>query len=130
MALKYWKEIVSVILSFIIFALYVRIIILDAEINKLSADLEVSNKQLEVSQISLKELKLTVDRQNESIALLEKEAKENLERHSAELTRSAATASRYKKQAQDLLNRKPQPTLSACDNANRLINEEIKNARN
>lgn len=114
----------------VVFLLYGRIVHLNTEIRKLNADLEVSNKHLEVSQISLKELKITLDRQNESIFRLEMEAKENLDKHKGELTRSATTAAKYKKQSQDLLSRKPQANVSSCDDANRLINEEIKNARN
>lgn len=129
MILKYWKALVASLLVLIILFLYGRIVVLNTEILKLKTDLEVCSKHLQVSQISLKEMNIAVTRQNESIAQLEKEAKENLERHKSELNRSAATASKYKKQSDDLLNRKPQPNVNSCDNANRLINEELKNAR-
>jgi len=126
-ALRYWKEAAIASLIVVIFFVYLHTVKLNSDIDKLTVDLEVSQKHLEVSQNSLKELKITVDRQNASIASLEEEAKQQLSKHQEQLTKSATVASKYKKQAQDLLNRKPQPNMNLCDNANKLINEEIKN---
>ena len=129
MILRYWKAIATALLVLVILGLYGRIVVLNTKIIKLTGDLELSNKHLEVSQISLKEMKISFDIQNEAITKLELTAQENLEKHKTELSRSAAVANKYKIQAQDLLNRKPQSNVSSCDNVNRLINEELKNAR-
>lgn len=128
--LKNWKWVLFLFLLSLIFFQHAYILRQNGKIDELNGELILSKKTLEVSQISLKEMSLQLDKQNLAISKFEEESKIMIEKHKRELERARVTANKFKADAASIMNRKPTPGVSQCDNANSIINQELKNARN
>ena len=80
------------------------------------------------SQANLKQLRNDINFQNDQIEKFKADAVLREASYAADIAKAKTTADKYKKQAEELLNRpKPQNTTN-CDAANALILEELKNA--
>jgi hypothetical protein len=128
--LKNWKWVLVIGLLTLIFFQHAYILRQNGKIDELNGELLLTKKTLEVSQISLKEMSLQVDKQNLAISKFEEESKRMLEKHKHELERARANANKFKADAASIMNQRPTPGVSECDNANSIINQELKNARN
>lgn len=103
--------------------------ILGAEVESAKAKVTVLTDKLEISETSVKTLQGTVNEQNTAITKLGTDSAARVASHQVELAKAKTTADIYKKQADDLMNRKAPQDQSKCDSANNLINEGIKNAK-
>lgn len=127
--IKYWKFGIIFLLAGLLFAgkhYY------ENEISKLEAEkneLIAKKQQLELginlcNQINTA-LGESVDVQNEMIRKFKLDADERVKKHQTEIEQARKRADDFRKQAGDLMNKKPDPNKTACENANGLINEEI-----
>ena len=103
--------------------------ILKSEKATLTAEKATLATELQVSQTSVKDLQQSIIKQNESIDKLKADADIRAAKNDAEVKKAKVLADNYKKQAEDLLNRKPPQGMPKCDAASALILEELKNAR-
>lgn len=106
-----------------------RISLFKSEAKTLAAEKQTLKTQLDESQANLKQLQNDIQAQNDAIDRLKKEGDERVAKNAEDVRKAKQEAEGYKKQAQDLMNRKAPQNVSKCDAANALINEEIRNAR-
>jgi len=106
-----------------------RISLLKSEAKTLTAEKQTLKTQLDESQANLLQLQNDIQSQNAAIERLKKDGDERVAKNAEDVKKAKKEAEGYKKQAQDLMNRKVPQNVSKCDAANALINEEIRNAR-
>lgn len=97
-----------------------------ANIKTLEAQQETMKLKLEISNNSNVALKNALTEQNKSIEELKKDAENRLNASKAELNRAKTLADKYKKEAEELMKKRPPPDTPICRAAEDLINAEIK----
>lgn len=127
--LTHWKLALSGVLLATVVASGIYVKILKAKLEIRDSEIAALTLKLETSETKIKMLSDRINFQNEAIENLAKEAKERLKRHGVELNRANTNANNYKKQAEELMNRKPDATVPICKSADNLINEELKRVR-
>ena len=93
------------------------------------AEKAVLEEKLKTSQTNVKTLESSVAEQNAAIEKLKSDAQAREESHAGEIKKAKQNAEAYRKKAEELMKRYPQPKQSVCDAANTLINEQIKNGK-
>lgn len=99
------------------------------DIQTLEAEKSNLLTQVKVLQVSVKDLKESIDKQNAELEKIKKDAEKKEKEDKETLERASATADVYKKQARDLLKRKPPANMTKCDAANQLINIEARDTK-
>ena len=117
--------IIGVVLLALLAGLGIYIKILKSEVATAKAEVSVLTGQLEVSQASVKGLQASIVNQNTAIAKLKEDADARVASHQVEIAAATKTANSFRLQAQNLMNRKPLPTVNVCAATDALINEEI-----
>lgn len=97
-----------------------------ANIKTLEAQQETINLKLQISENSNTTLKTAIDTQNKYIEDLKKDAENRLNASKAELNRAKTLADKYKKEAEELMKKRPPPDTPICKAAEDLINAEIR----
>jgi hypothetical protein len=103
--------------------------ILKGNIETCEAEKKTLVAELEVSQASVKGLQISITEQNTAIEKLKSDADAREKAAATEIAKAKATSAGLKKQADDLLKRTIPQNTTACDAANQLFNEEIRNAK-
>lgn len=80
------------------------------------------------SQANVIQLKNDINFQNAQIEKFKSDAAERAVKHANDIKKAKTTSDMYRKQAEDLLNRRPPQNITKCDAANDLIVEELKDA--
>lgn len=104
------------------------IAMLKAEKLTLEAEKTTLTLLLDASQSNLLQLTKDIQAQNAAIEQLKTDGDARLAKNAAEVKQAQAIAKTYKQKADALLNADTPQGVSACDAANELINQEIKNA--
>ena len=102
--------------------------VLQSQKAALVAEKATLNTQLAESQANLLQLQSNIQAQNTAINAMKKEADDRVAKHATEVKQAQVVAQSYKQQAEDLLARQSNTTVSKCDAANSLINEVLTNA--
>jgi len=97
--------------------------------DNLKHEKEILSQQLDLSQASVKKLQSAIEDQNKAVEELRTDAEKRAKVNKAEIAKAQGIAANYKKQAEDLKNRKPPQNQNRCDAANELINSEIQNEK-
>lgn len=84
---------------------------------------------LEISNTNIKSLLVSINAQNAAIEQIKTAADQRTMRFLDEIAAARVVSKHYKKQAADILSRTAPQNISKCDSANRLIIEEIQNAK-
>ena len=121
--------VIAGILALIIGSQLVYITILRAQKDTLVAEKQVVQTQLDESQANVVRLANDIKSQNVAIQQLKADADIRVAKNAAAVKKAQETAAGYKKQAEELLKRKPPQNVPKCDAAHSLIQEEMKNAR-
>lgn len=90
---------------------------------------ETVETKLKVAENSVKDLQDNINKQNTAIEKLKADATAREESHKEEITKANIRAANYKKQAEELMKKKPPQNKSKCDAANDLINSEVSSVK-
>ena len=121
--------VVGLILIAMLAAAMAYIRVLKSEQTALVTEADKITAMLAESQSNVAQLQNNIRAQNTAIDKLKTEGIARVAKHAAEVAQSQATATIYKQQANNLLVRLSSTTMSTCDAANLLINEELTYVR-
>ena len=127
--IKYWYFIVIGALMLALSGSGVYINLLKSQKATLVAEKATLKTLLDESQANLVQLKNDIDFQNKAIDKLKSDADARLKKGEAAVKQAKETADVYKKQAGDILTRRPPDGIPKCDAATQLIIGELKNER-
>lgn len=102
---------------------------LQKQVIKLKADNQVLKTNLQISEDSVKTLKISINDQNTAIDKFKTDADVRVKAGQAAVAAAKASSDNYKAQAAAILSAKLPKDANACNAANELINSEIKNAK-
>ena len=97
-----------------------------ANIKTLEAQQETMKLKLEILNNSNTALKTAIETQIKYVEELKKDAENRLNASKAELNRAKNLADKYKKEAEELMKKRPPPETPICKAAEDLINAEIR----
>lgn len=128
--LRNWQlAVIGVLVTVILFGfVYVRL--LRAENATLVAEREAVEQQLATAKEQIAACNGKIDSQNRAIEEWKRESDERARRMTGEIARLRKQSEAGRQAATDIINTKPQAGVSACENAVRIINQELKNAKN
>lgn len=127
--LKNWQLVVIALLVASLCGVGIYVKILKGNIVALEAEKASLVTKLEVSNASIVALQKSIDEQNAAVQKFKDaaDAREKVNRN--EIVKAKVESANQKKRAADLMNRVIPQNVTACDAANQLFNEEIKNAK-
>lgn len=120
---KYWPYIAFAV---IILSIIAYIGLLRHQVQSLTAKNTEISVKLSQSVESINLLKSEIENQNTAIDTFSKAADERLKKAQQELTQAKNTADQYRKEAGTILLKQKKQDETACDAANRIINEKLK----
>lgn len=128
--LRNWQlAVIGVLVTVILFGfVYVRL--LRAENATLVAEREAVEQQLATAKEQIAACTGKIESQNRAIEEWKRESDERARRMTGEIARLRKQSESGRQAATDIINTKPQAGVSACENAVRIINQELKNAKN
>jgi predicted nucleic acid-binding Zn-ribbon protein len=129
LVLKYKVYIIMALMAITIGGQQVYISLLGSQKATLVAEKNTLKLALDESQSNLRQLKNDIQAQNDAVQALKADSDARLAKNAEEVKKAQKVAGDYKKQAEELLKRRPPENISKCDAANLLINEEIRNGR-
>lgn len=129
MLLQNWKLIAAGALIAIIAGLGVYIRILKGDVATCTAEKQTLQATLEVSQASVKSLRIAINDQNDAIDKMQIDAAAREKSHAGAIAAAKSNAVSAKKRADELMFSMIPQNVSACDAANELINSEIRRAK-
>ena len=127
--LRFWREAAIGALILAIGLLYFRSEILVAQKEALVVEKTTLQTKLQECNDGAAKLVAAIETQNAAVEQLRKDAEDSAKRYRTELNRANGVAAGFKQMADGLLKRPPDPKLNVCENANKLINEEIARGR-
>ena len=127
--LKNWQLVVIGILLLALSGMGVYVKMLKSNVAQCEAEKIALSVALDASQASVKSLQGAIEEQNAAVQKFKDAADEREKAGRAALAKAKATSEANKKWANDLLGRTIPQGTTACDAANQLINEEIRNAK-
>ena len=124
--LRNWQlAVIGVLVTVILFGfVYVRL--LRAENATLVAEREAVEQQLATAKEQITACTGKIESQNRAIEEWKRESDERARRLTGEIARLRKQS---RQAATDIINTRPQAGVSACENAVRIINQELKNAK-
>lgn len=128
--LRNWQLIViGLLITTLLFGLvYVRF--LRAENTTLQAEKAAVETELATAKQQIEACNGKIESQNRAIDEFKRESDERVKRMTGEIARLRKQSEAGRQAATDIINTKPQAGVSACENAVRIINQELKNAKN
>lgn len=128
--LRNWQLMIIGLLAAIILFCTVYIRYLRAETISLQAEKKAVELQLETANAQIAQCNGKIDSQNRAIDEWKKESDERARRINSELSKLKKQTQLGQQAALDIINNKPQTSMSSCENAIRIINQELKNSKN
>ena len=129
MLLKNWQLIVIGLLLVALAGSGIYVKMLKSDIVALEAEKASLVVKLEVSNASIVALRKSIDEQNIAVQKFKEAADEREKINRKEIVKAKVESANQKKRADDLMGRVIPQNTNACDAANQLFNEEIKNAK-
>lgn len=128
--LRNWQLVViGVLVALLAFGgVYVRF--LRAENTTLAAEKAAVEAQLATARQQIETCNGKIDAQNRAIDNMKRESDERARRMGSEIAKLKRDGETGRRAASEIMNTKPQAGVSACENAVRIINQELKNAKN
>ena len=128
--LRNWQLVViGVLVALLAFGgVYVRF--LRAENATLAAEKAAVEAQLATARQQIETCNGKIDAQNRAIDNMKRESDERVRRMGSEIAKLKRDGETSRRVAGEIMNTKPQAGVSACENAVRIINQELKNAKN
>ena len=127
--IRNWQYVVIGLLVAALMFAYVHARYLNAKIITVEAEKEAVEQQLKNAREQIANCNAKVDAQNAAIDKMKQDSDARVRRIAAELERLRREGDVSRRRAEEIMNLKPQTGASLCDNANRIINEEIKGAK-
>lgn len=127
--LKNWQLVVIGLLLLTLAGTGVYVKMLKSDIVALEAEKASLVTKLEVSNASIAALQKSIDEQNTAVQKFKEAADVREKANRNEIVKAKTESANQKKRADDLMGRVIPQNTTACDAANQLFNEEIKNAK-
>lgn len=127
--LKNWQLVLIGLLLVALAGAGVYVKILKGNIVALEAEKASLVVKLEVSNASIVALQKSIDEQNAAVQKFKEAADTREKANRNEIVKAKVESANQKKRADDLMGRVIPQNTTACDAANQLFNEEIKNAK-
>jgi hypothetical protein len=127
--LKNWQLVVIGLLLAALAGSGVYVKLLKSDIAALEAEKSSLVVKLEVSNSSIAALQKSIDEQNLAVQKFKEAADAREKANRDEIVKAKVESANQKKRAEDLMTRVIPQNTTACDAANQLFNEEIKNAK-
>jgi hypothetical protein len=127
--LKNWQLVVIGLLLVALAGSGVYVKMLKSDIVALEAEKASLVVKLEVSNASIAALQKSIDEQNAAVQKFKEAADAREKANRNEIVKAKVESANQKKRADDLMTRVIPQNTTACDAANQLFNEEIKNAK-
>jgi hypothetical protein len=127
--LKNWQLVVIGLLLAALAGSSIYVKMLKNDIVALEAEKASLVVKLEVSNASIAALQKSIDEQNAAVQKFKEAADEREKANRKEIVKAKVESANQKKRADDLMGRVIPKDTTACDAANQLFNEEIKNAK-
>ena len=127
--LNNWQLVVIGLLLVALAGSGVYVKILKSDIVALEAEKASLVVKLEVSNASIAALQKSIDEQNAAVQVFKEAADAREKASRGEIAKAKVESLTQKKRADDLMGRVIPKDTTACDAANQLFNEEIKNAK-
>lgn len=127
--LRNWQLIVIGLLVSVLMFGYVYVRFLRAENTTLQAEKAAVETELATAKQQIEVCNSKVDAQNRAIDEFKRESDERAKRMGSEIAKLRRESENSRRQADDIMNMKPQAGVSACENAVRIINQELKNLK-
>jgi len=124
-----WKLLAVGLLSMTLLGMGSYISLLKSQKQTLIAEKEKIEILLQDSQADLVKLKQAIELQNKYIEEFKTAAEEKLKKNAELLAKAKKDADFYRRQATDIMGKRPQPGIPLCTSAENLINSEIENAK-
>lgn len=127
--LNNWQLVVIGLLLVALAGSGVYVKMLKSDIIALEAEKASLIVKLEVSNASIAALQKSIDEQNAAVEKFKADADAREKANRNEIVKAKVESANQKKRADDLMTRVIPQNTTACDAANQLFNEEIKNAK-
>jgi peptidoglycan hydrolase CwlO-like protein len=127
--LRNWQyAVIAALVALLMFA-YVHARYLNAKVATVEAEKAAVEQRLKNAEEQIANCNAKVDAQNAAIDKMKQDSDARVRRMSTEMERLRREGDVGRRQAEEIMRLKPQTGASLCDNANRIINEEIKGAK-
>lgn len=127
--LQNWQLVVIGLLLVALAGSGIYVKMLKSDIVALEAEKASLVVKLEVSNASIVALQKSIDEQNTAVQKFKSDADAREKASRNEIVKAKVESANQKKRADDLMTRVIPQNTTACDAANQLFNEEIKNAK-